>query len=164
LTVSATGLRPARFLYLTTSSAQNKHIWGYLVNPQTGALTLARQRALAGSTAAVALAADKGGCRLYVMPEARFTNNDYASSYFIDRRNGFLSPVPGSPWFLGFAVSMVALHPSGKFVYAGTVDQGVGSPGILVFRVGGNGSLTLLNHGPRGHPVGTFFAGDQSRR
>ena len=38
-TVNATGLRPARFLYLTTSSAQDERVFGYVINPQTGALS-----------------------------------------------------------------------------------------------------------------------------
>ena len=152
ITISATGLRPARFLYLTTSSQQNKNIWGYLVNPQTGALTLTKQGFVTGIQSAVAIASDKGGFRLYVMPQARFPNNDYASAYFIDRRNGHLHPVPGSPSFLGFAIAMLAVHPSGKFVYAGTVDQGVGNPGILVFRVNRDGSFTLLTNTPLSAP------------
>ena len=88
------------------------------------------------------------GYRLYMMPLAQFTNDDNAAAYFIDRRNGALSPVPGSPSFVGFGVRTMAVHPSGKFVYAGTVDQGVASPGILVFRVNSNGSLTLLASSP----------------
>ena len=147
-TVSATGLRPARFLYLTTSSAQNKRIWGYLVNPQTGALTLTKQGAVTGTIGAFAIASDKSGFRLYVMPENRFTNDGAASAYFIDRRNGSLSPVPGSPSSLPFAIGVVAVHPSGKFVYAGALDLGLGNPGVLVFRVNSNGSLTLRTPSP----------------
>jgi 6-phosphogluconolactonase (cycloisomerase 2 family) len=148
ITVSANGLRPARFLYLTTSSSENKRIWGYLVNPDTGALTLTKQGPLAGVEAAFALASDKRGYRLYVMPDAQFPNSDDAAGYFIDRRNGYLRPVPGSPFFLGFSIAAVTVHPSGRFVYAGNVDLGVGNPGILVFAVNTDGSLALLTTTP----------------
>ena len=147
-TVSAPGLHPARFLYLTTSSAQSERIFGYVINPQTGALAPTKQRSVSGSTNAFAIASDKEGYRLYVMPLAQFTNDDNAAAYFIDRRNGALSPVPGSPSFVGFGVQTMAVHPSGKFVYAGTVDQGIGSPGVLAFRVNSDGSLTLLTSSP----------------
>ena len=147
-TVAATGLRPARFLYLTTSSSENQRVFGYVINAQTGALIPTHQRSVSGVAGAFALASDQGAYRLYVMPFARFTNDDNAATYFIDRRNGTLSSVPGSPSFVGFAVRTVAVHPSGKFIFAGTVDQGVASPGILVFRVNRNGSLTLLTSGP----------------
>jgi 6-phosphogluconolactonase len=41
-----------------------------------------------------------------------------------------------------------AVHPSGKFIFAGTIDLGGGSPGVLVLRVNSNGSLTLLTPNP----------------
>jgi hypothetical protein len=149
ITVSATGLQPARFLYLTTSSGDNKPIWEYLVNPKTGSLTLTKQRSVKGTgNFLFALAADKGGNRLYAMPDNAFPNDDYAVAYFIDRRKGSLSPVPGSPLGLFYSIQTVAVHPSGKFIFAGTIDLGVGSPGVLVLRVNSNGSLTLLTPNP----------------
>jgi 6-phosphogluconolactonase (cycloisomerase 2 family) len=149
IAVSATGLRPARFLYITTSSGDNKPIWEYLVNPKTGSLTLTKQRSVKGTGHVLfALAADKGGNRLYVMPDNEFPNDDIGVAYFIDRRNGSLSAVPGSPFALGFSIQTVAVHPSGKFIFAGTIDLGVGSPGILVFGVNSDGSLTLLTANP----------------
>jgi hypothetical protein len=65
ITISATGLRPTRFLYLTTNSQQNKKIWGYLVNSKTEALTLTKQGPLAGMAAAFEVAS--GGPHLYVI-------------------------------------------------------------------------------------------------
>jgi 6-phosphogluconolactonase len=95
-----------------------------------------------------ALAADKGGDRLYAMPDNAFPNDDYAVAYFIDRGKGSLSPVPGSPFGLFYSIQTVAVHASGKFIFAGTLDLGVGSPGVLVLRVNSNGSLTLLTPNP----------------
>jgi DNA-binding beta-propeller fold protein YncE len=147
VTVSASNLQPPHFLFLTTSSLEGKNVMGYVVDPNTGALTLTKQGPISGVSGAAGLASDAGGYRLYVMPTG-FPNQDNGSGYFIDRRNGHLSLVPGSPFSLGFSISVVAVSPSGKFVYAGTEDLGVGGPGILIFKVNPNGSLALVTNTP----------------
>jgi 6-phosphogluconolactonase len=154
ITVSAMGLRPARFLYATTDSGENQHIWGYLVDPRTGALTSTKQGPIAGVGGALALASDNGGYRLYAgthfFDVHTNLDNAYVSAYLIDRRNGHLNPAPGPPFFLGIISSgAIAVHPSGKLVYAGTFNLGgVGNPGILAFDVNSDGSLTLLSSTP----------------
>lgn len=155
VTVSAKGLRPARFLYATTNSflGEKQHIWGFSVNPQTGALTSTKQGPLAGVTGAVALASDKGGYRLYVgtthFDVKTNIGDDFVSGFFIDRRNGHLSPVPGKRGPLGLIGGDIAVHPSGKLVFAGTNDfGGAGNPGIFVFGIHGDGSLTQLSSTP----------------
>ena len=150
ITVSAKGLRPARFLYATTNSLDTQSIWGYVVNPQTGALTSTNQGPLAGVTGALALASDKGGYRLYVGTSFFDVHTNlghaFVSGYFIDRRNGHLTPVPGPRGSLGLIGGAIGVHPSGKLVFAGTNDFGqLGNPGILTFGVESNGSLTQLN-------------------
>lgn len=142
-TVAATALPPARFLYLVTHS-ETKRVLGFLVNPQTGALTPTRQGSVHAVPVAFSIASDKGGFRLYVMSLAESSADNKIAAYFIDRRNGSLSLVPGSPSFTGFSGFALAVHPSGKFVYAITDDGDIGIAGILAFRVNSDGSLTLL--------------------
>ena len=90
ITVAAPGLRPARFLYVADDS--RNRVWGFTVDPSTGALDPTGQGPIA-TNSSYRLASDKGGNRLYVtnagpVPFARV----YA--YFVDRRNGSLHPVP----------------------------------------------------------------------
>jgi 6-phosphogluconolactonase (cycloisomerase 2 family) len=152
ITVSARGLQPARFLYATTNSflGENQHIWGYRIDSQTGALSSTNQGPLAGVTGARALASDRGGYRLYVgtsfFDVKTNLGHDFVSGYFIDRRNGHLNPVPGQRGSLGLIGTDIAVHPSGKLVFAGTNDfGGAGKPGIFAFGVNSDGSLTQLS-------------------
>jgi len=150
ITVSVLGLRPARFLYATTNSGENQHIWGYRVDPQTGALTPTKQGPVSKVTGAFALASDKGGYRLYVGTSffdiKTNLGHDFVSGFFIDRRNGHLNPVPGERGSLGLIGGDIAVHPSGKLVFAGTNDFGdAGNPGIFVFGVNTDGSLIQLS-------------------
>jgi 6-phosphogluconolactonase len=147
LTVTAKALRPPRFLYATGDSGGNQPISGYVVNPLTGALTSTNQGPIAGVTSALALASDRGGYRLYVGTSFFDTktnlDHEFVSGYFIDRRNGHLNPVPGKRGSLGVIGGDIAVHPSGKLVFAGTNDfGGAGQPGILAFGVNSDGSLT----------------------
>jgi len=139
ITVAATGLQPVRFLYI--GDGYNDTVWGYMVNPTTGAPSPTSQRSI--KTSPYIMASDKGGYRLYV------AGNRLTYAYFVDRRNGYLSPVPGSPFSLPDSLEpwSVAIHPSGKFVFVGGYSDGW-IDGILVFKVNGDGSLTLINSNP----------------
>jgi len=124
-------------VYATTNSGEKQHIWGYVVNPQTGALTATKQGPFKGAIGAVDLASDKGGYRLYVRTRSFNTQtnlvNESVSGYFIDRRNGHLTPVPGPGGSLGLIGGGIAVHPSGKLVFAGTNDfGGAGNKGFWV--------------------------------
>ena len=143
ITVAAPGLRPARFLYVADDS--RNRVWGFTVDPSTGALDPTGQGPIA-TNSSYRLASDKGGNRLYVtnagpVPFARV----YA--YFVDRRNGSLHPVPDSPFSLGKTPGPIAVHPSGQFIFVGTVTLQP-DEGILVFKVNTDGSLTPANSTP----------------
>jgi 6-phosphogluconolactonase len=88
---------------------------------------------------------DKGGYRLYAGDRG-----GKVSAYFINRKNGFLTPVPHSPFDAGDPVSGVAVHPSGKFVFASRVHGGVS-----VFSVANDGSLSEISGSPFPTAAGT---------
>jgi 6-phosphogluconolactonase (cycloisomerase 2 family) len=83
-----------------------------------------------------AIAADKGGYRLYV---ADYVSGD-VFAYFIDSRNGYLNTVPGSPFPAHHSVAAVAVHPSGALVFAALSEYAAGDS-VAVFQVQANGSL-----------------------
>jgi len=146
ITVAPTGLKPARFVYVADRFAK---LWGFNANPSNGVLSQTAQGPVFVNDQIKALAADKGGYRLYgafgdTTPPPR--GGIYA--YFIDRRNGHLNPVPGSPFSTApWGCGAIAVHPSGKFVFVGTISTDF-SQGILVFAVNADGSLTQVNDTP----------------
>ena len=140
ITVAATGLQPARFLYI--ADGYSDRVLGFTVNPTTGVPGPTAQGSVAMDDS-YRLTADKGGYRLYGI---NGSSGIYA--YFIDRRNGYLSPVPGSPFSTGnFGVWSAAVHPSGKLVFGAAASDASGN-GISVFKVNDDGTLTLLNSTP----------------
>jgi 6-phosphogluconolactonase (cycloisomerase 2 family) len=143
IAVAATGLRPARFLYVA-DDATNK-VWSFNIDPSTGVISPTGQRSVA-TNSSYRLASDKGGYRLYVTNAAPVPFGR-VYGYFIDRRNGSLHAVPRSPFSVDTTPGPVTVHPSGKFVFVGTVTLQPGD-GILAFRVNADGSLTPLNSTP----------------
>jgi len=145
ITVTATGLKPARFLY--APDIYNSKVWGFSVDPSTGRLTATGQVSVATNTA-YRLASDKGGYRLYlttgIPPQPSF-GSVYA--FFTDRRNGYLYQVPGSPFRISEYSGAIAVHPSGKFIFVGTFVAQSGD-GILILKVNPDGSLTQVNSSP----------------
>ncbi len=143
MTVTATGLKPARFLYVADDS--NSRVWGFTVDPSTGIPSATGQGSVA-TNSSYRLASDKGGNRLYVTNAAPIPYGG-VFAYFVDRRNGYLYPVPGSPFLLNTSPGAVAVHPSGKFVFVGTLSPQP-SDGIQILRVNSDGSLALVNSIP----------------
>jgi len=130
----------AGFFYVT--EPDNNKVQGFAISSQ-GSLTAIPQGAVATNVYPWSVAADKGGYRLYV--------GDYKSgdvfAYFINHTNGYLSPVPGSPFPVDHSVTSVAVHPSGDYVYA-TRDEYHPGDGIAAFHVNSNGSLTEIAGSP----------------
>jgi DNA-binding beta-propeller fold protein YncE len=114
-------------------------VYGYLVNPTTGAITPTGQGSAATAQAPARVVSDKGGYRLYVTN----LNSKNLDAYFIYRNNGYLHPVPGSPFTIGQTPTGVAVHPSGKFVYVTAENNWV-----YAFAVQANGSLTDVAGSP----------------
>ena len=143
MTVAATDLKPARFLYVADDS--NSRVWGFTVNSSTGIPSATGQGSVP-TNSSYRLSSDKGGYRLYVTNAAPIPYGG-VFAYFVDRRNGYLYPVPGSPFLLNTTPGPIAVHPSGKFVFVGTVSLQP-SDGIQILRVNPDGSLALVNSNP----------------
>lgn len=140
VTVTVTGeSTPAGFLYTVNtdyfSGDTANYVQGFTIVPN-GALALTSQGPVKANVAPESVASDKGGYRLYV--------GDYVSGdvfpYFINRSNGYLTPVPGAPFPVGRSVSAVAVHPSGKLIFATRDEQSAGD-GVTVFELQSDGSL-----------------------
>lgn len=139
-------IQPLGHLYTVSSN----YFFGNTINQvngfqllPNGALAPTGQSAVKANVFPMAVAGDKGGYRLYV--------GDYVSgdvfAYYIYRNNGYLYPVPGSPFAVNHSVTAVAVHPSGAFVYA-TRDENAAGDGVEVFRVEANGSLAAIAGSP----------------
>jgi hypothetical protein len=145
-TVTAPSLKPVRFVYVGDRFSK---IWGFTADPSTGVLTPTAQGPVLLNNGFGALAADKGGFRLYATFGDTVTARGWVYAYFIDRRNGRLSPVPGSPFLTApWTADAITVHPSGKLVFVATESPDFLNFGILVFAVNSNGSLTAVNTTP----------------
>jgi hypothetical protein len=145
-TVTAPGLKPVRFVYVGDRFSK---IWGFTANPLTGVLTPTAQGPVLLNNGFGALAADKGGFRLYATFGDTTSSRGWVYAYFIDRRNGHLSPVPGSPLLTApWTADAITVHPTGKFVFVATRSSDLLNFGILVFAVNSNASLMAVNTTP----------------
>jgi 6-phosphogluconolactonase len=141
ITITVTSSKPgAGFFYITEPNYNL--VQGFTISSQ-GSLTGIPQGAVATNVEPWSISGDKGGYRLYV--------GDYKSgdvfAYFIDHTNGYLSPVPGSPFPVDHSVTSVAVHPSGDYVYA-TRNENASGDGIAAFHVNSDGSLTEISGSP----------------
>ncbi|HZR65232.1 MAG TPA: beta-propeller fold lactonase family protein [Terriglobales bacterium] len=141
---------PAGFLYTANSAYWNSsnhgpnYMIGYeIVSGGNGALAMTRQAPVNTDLYPIDVASDKGGHRLYV---GNYFASD-VSAYFINRQNGYLTSVSGSPFAANQYVGAVAVHPSGHYVFA-TRDQHEGNDGVAVFHVQSNGSLVEIPGSP----------------
>lgn len=131
ITVNNPNLHPARFLYLT----QPAGVKGFTINPSTGALSPVAQ-GIVKTSAPTQVVSDSGGFRLYVGD-----GNKGLYAFFINRDNGNLTPVPDSPFNIPGGGFDIAVHPSGKLIFAA-------GNGVTVFKLNSNGSLTMVPGSP----------------
>ena len=147
VTINVTGeSTPAGFVYTINYDADSNNpasLQEFTIVPGNGALAMTGQGPVLANQEPVRLASDKGGYRLYV---ADYTSGD-VYAYFIDRRNGYLSPVPGTPFAAHRSVSAVAVHPSGKLIFAALSEYAAGD-GVAVFQLQSDGSLKLAPGSP----------------
>lgn len=148
ITVSKIILPPPKFLYATEFSAGA--IAEYTVNPLTGSISPTSQRSISAHTQPVDISPDLGGYRLYA---ANLGSND-ADAYFINRSNGTLSQVPGSPFALPGPGLRVVVHPSGHFVYVSSSNSGGATTDVNAFAVQADGSLSAVSGSPFSVPGG----------
>lgn len=147
VTITVTSVvQPAGFVYTVgfdMNNLQSTTIQGFTIVPGNGALAKTLQGPVTANQDPVALASDKGGFRLYV--------GDYVSgdvfAYFINRQNGYLTAVPGAPFAAHRSVAAVAVHPSGKLIFAALSEYAQGD-GVAVFQLQDDGSLKLAPGSP----------------
>ena len=147
VTINVTGeAQPAGFVYTVNFDEDSNNapfIQGFTIVPGNGALAQTLQGPVTANEDPVAVASDQGGYRLYV---ADYVSGD-VFAYFIDRSNGYLQPVPGTPFAAHRSVAAVAVHPSGKLIYAALSEYAAGD-GVAVFQLQANGSLQLAPGSP----------------
>jgi 6-phosphogluconolactonase (cycloisomerase 2 family) len=71
----------------------------------------------------------------------------FAEVLAVDSGNGTLSPIAGSPFSEGSYANMLAIHPSGQFVYYSSSAPG-SLHGMIGFSIGANGAPTALPGSP----------------
>jgi 6-phosphogluconolactonase (cycloisomerase 2 family) len=145
--ITVTGeAQPAGFLFALNYDQSNlsaAYIQGFTIVPGNGSLALTGQGPVLANEEPVAIASDKGGYRLYA---ADYISGD-VFAYFIDRSNGYLQTVPGSPFAAHRSVVGVAVHPSGLLIFAALSEYAAGD-GVAVFQLQSDGSLKLAPGSP----------------
>ncbi len=145
-TVGGETLPPPKFVY--TTEYQAGQVAGYVVNPQSGALTQTGQPPVWAHWGPTRIASDSGGYRLYVANQGSAD----VSAYFINRENGYLTPVPGANFPTGGWSTEIAVHPSNQYVYVTTVNNPDGPPPnentITAFSVASDGALVPVPGSP----------------
>jgi 6-phosphogluconolactonase (cycloisomerase 2 family) len=94
----------------------------------------------------VDIASNYWGTHLYVTN----AGSHDLSAYTIDRPNGNLTKISGSPYALVGSGGHVGVHPSGRFVYATTTTFKGGNYGIHAFAVQSDDSLVPVSGSPFG--------------
>jgi 6-phosphogluconolactonase (cycloisomerase 2 family) len=130
-------LAPPKFLYSTDFA--NNLVYEYLIDASTGIITPTTQVSIATGSGPGRVVSDQGGYRLYVAD----TGSKELSAYFINRDNGSLQAVPGSPFAVPGYPAGVAVHPSGDYVYVTT-----GENYVAAFAVQSDGSLVTVSGSP----------------
>ena len=139
---AASSLPQPKFLFVTQSSAGK--VLGYLINPTTGALRPTGQGAVSAHLAPVKAAVNKAGTYLYV---ANLNSHDL-SVYAINRTNGYLKQLAGSPFKVTGSASNVAVHPSGNYVFVTTNTSQGGNNSVTAFKVESTGALVQVPGSP----------------
>jgi len=153
VTITVAGeAQPAGFVYTVNFDEDSNNppfLQEFAIVPGNGALAPTGQGPVLANQEPVAVASDQGGYRLYVADY--YSGDVYA--YFIDRRNGYLSPVPGTPFAAHRSVDAVAVHPSGKLIFAGLSEYAAGD-GVAVYQLQDDGSLKLAPGSPYATQIG----------
>jgi 6-phosphogluconolactonase len=133
----------SNYPYYGNNGLQVNTVQGFSIVAGNGALAPILQAPVNANVDPMSVTSDKGGYRLYV--------GDYDSgdvfAYFINRDNGYLTDVPGDPFPVNHSVTAVAVHPSGKLIFA-TRDEEASGDGVAVFQLQSNGSLAQAPGSP----------------
>lgn len=130
------------------------------VDRSSGALTRSDNKTLDG-VCARAVTVDPASKDVYIAT-TRFGASDGEIEGFAIGAGGSLTPLPGSPLLVNGTATGLAMHPSGKFIYAAT-DSGV----LVVDRDPLSGALlqagdfNTAKHKLALNPAGTFLAASE---
>ena len=157
------------YAYATESVGGSPGVWSYTLDPTTGTLTpvINPLTSTPGFTSPadpgpVSIAADPAGKFIYVANLGISSFNGNISGYAVDPATGVLTPVPGTPFSAGVGPISVAVHPTGKFLFAANAVSGDvssylinSSTGSLISVLGspfpaGEGSLESVAVDPTG--------------
>jgi 6-phosphogluconolactonase (cycloisomerase 2 family) len=135
----------SQFLYATEyegSSGQPGGVSAFSINPSTGVLTPVAGSPFStgpiGSPTHVVSDSARGPF-VYVALSNPPSFQDLIAAFSVDQTTGALTPLPGSPFNAASTVATLALDPSGQFLFTGNAKGG-----IVEFKVGSDGTLTLL--------------------
>jgi 6-phosphogluconolactonase (cycloisomerase 2 family) len=130
-----------KILYVSNDGTDN--ISGFSINTTTGALT-----PVPGSPFATGGSGSIFGISLAVTPNGKFVYAGNGGSLNISAfsvgSNGALTPITGSPFFIGDLPDGIKVSPNGKFL-------GVALPvtdSVAMFRIGSNGALASVPDSP----------------
>jgi len=125
-------------------------ILGYLVNSVNGKLSpVAGSPFSTGKSGSTSVAVDPAGRFLYATNQ--FAGDNDISGFRINRVNGKLTPIPGSPFAAGSGPTAVAIDPSGKFAYVANL----GTNNVSAYTINEeNGGLVSVPGSP--YSAGTF--------
>jgi 6-phosphogluconolactonase (cycloisomerase 2 family) len=153
------------FVYVANDNDSPGTVSGYTLNTTTGALTevAGSPFAVPGSIEVPAVAVDPAGKFLYASNASGPIGTIYA--YTINKANGALTSVPGSPFAAGDITGAGTVDPTGKFLYvtnyqssnisAYTINAGTGA----LTPVAGSPFTTVAGGNPTGvtvDPTGKF--------
>ena len=139
----ASGVLPQpKFLFATEFNAGK--VAGYLINPSNGSVRPTGQAPVWAHWGPIRAAVNNKGTYLYVANQG---SHD-VSVYSINRSNGYLTQIPGSPFRVAGTGSNITVHPSGKFVYVTTNTYHGGNNSVTAFSVSSNGSLVAVPGSP----------------
>ena len=147
-----------KFLYVANTGSNN--ISGFSINTTTGALT-----PVPDSPFATGGSGSFFGISLAVTPNGKFVYAGNAGSGNISAfrvgSNGALTPILGSPFFVGDAPDGIKVSPNGKFLYA----SNRGPDSIAIFRIDSKkGTLAAVERAPTQGKTPRNFAIDPTGR
>jgi 6-phosphogluconolactonase len=144
-----------RFVYVANSGSNpafNGSVSAYRIGVD-GALTPVAGSPFLAGIEPDSVAVDLLGRFVCVANDGKFPASNGSVSAYRTGANGFLTPVPGSPFTAGFTArsqpSSVAMDPLGRFVYVANYGASL----VSVYRIGANGALTPVAGSP--FPTGT---------
>jgi 6-phosphogluconolactonase len=123
-------------------------VLGYIVRANGKLAPIAGSPFSTGKSGSTSIAVDPAGRFVYATNQ--FAGDNDISGFQIDRENGKLTPIHGSPFKAGSGPSAVAIDPSGRFAYVANL----GTNNVSAYAIDqGNGGLVPVAGSP-------FAAGD----